>query len=74
MSAQSPDLNSIKHAWNVLERRIERKILSVKHLEHLKVALLEKWARLDDEFADQLVRSIKKQCEAVIKAKSGATE
>jgi uncharacterized lipoprotein YmbA len=43
-------------------------------LEQLKVALQEGWARLDDEFADRLVRNMKRQCEAVIKAKDEATE
>jgi hypothetical protein len=72
--AQSSDLNPIEHVWNALERQIERKKLPIKNLQQLKVALQEEWARLDDEFADRLVRSMKKQCEAVIKAKSDVTE
>jgi hypothetical protein len=67
-------LNSIKHVWNVLERQIERKRLSVKNLQQLKIALQEEWARLDDGFAGRLVRSIKKRYKAIIKAKGGATE
>jgi formamidopyrimidine-DNA glycosylase len=70
---QNPDLNPIKHVRNALEKQIERKRLSVNNLEQLKVALQE-WARLDDEFADRLVRSMKRRCKAVIKAKGGATE
>ncbi|KAG1576871.1 hypothetical protein G6F46_006587 [Rhizopus delemar] len=72
--AQSPDLNPIEHVWNALERRIERKRSSIKNLEQLKVALREEWERMDDEFADRLVRSMKRRCEAVIKTKGGATE
>ncbi|KAG1048184.1 hypothetical protein G6F43_009407 [Rhizopus delemar] len=72
--AQSPDLNPIEHVWNTLERRIERKRSSVKNLEQLKETLREKWERMDDEIADRLVRSIERRCEAVIKAKGGATE
>ncbi|KAG1350609.1 hypothetical protein G6F62_003223 [Rhizopus arrhizus] len=67
--AQSPDLNSIEHVWNAHERQIERKRLSVKNLEKWKMALQEEWARLDDEFADRLVRNMKKRCEAVSKAR-----
>ncbi|KAG1600267.1 hypothetical protein G6F47_004757 [Rhizopus delemar] len=74
VSAQSPDLSPIEHVWNALERRIERKRSSIKNLEQLKVALREEWERMDDEFADRLVRSMKRRCEAVIKAKGGATE
>ncbi|KAG1116815.1 hypothetical protein G6F42_013597 [Rhizopus arrhizus] len=70
----SPDLNPIEHVWNTLERQIERKRLLVKNLEQLKVALQEEWVSLDDEFADRLGRSMKKRCEAVIKAKDGVTE
>jgi hypothetical protein len=67
-------LNPIEHVWNALERQIERKRLSIKKLQQLKAALQEEWARLGDEFADRLVRSMKRRCEAVIKAKGGATE
>ncbi|KAG0740159.1 hypothetical protein G6F57_008397 [Rhizopus arrhizus] len=65
---------SCRTVWNALERQIERKRLSIKNLQQLKVALQEEWARLDDEFADRFVRSMKRRCEAVIKAKGGATE
>ncbi|KAG1151992.1 hypothetical protein G6F37_000681 [Rhizopus arrhizus] len=67
--AQSPDLNSIEHVWNAHERQIERKRLSVKNLEQWKMAIQEEWARLDDEFADRLVRNMKKRCETVSKAR-----
>ncbi|KAG1051733.1 hypothetical protein G6F43_006086 [Rhizopus delemar] len=72
--AQSSDLNPIEHVWNALERRIERKRSSVKNLEQLKVALREERERMDDEFADRLVRSMKRRCEGVIKAKGDVTE
>ncbi|EIE79399.1 hypothetical protein G6F55_010671 [Rhizopus delemar] len=72
--AESHDLNPIEHVWNALERRIETKRSSVKDLEQLKAALREEWERMDDEFADRLVRSMKRRYEAVIKAKGGATE
>jgi acyl carrier protein phosphodiesterase len=72
--AQSPDLSLIKHVWNALDRRIERKRSSVKNLQQSKVTLQEEWARLDDEFAGRLVRSMKRRYEAIIKVKGGATE
>ncbi|KAG1452589.1 hypothetical protein G6F46_005487 [Rhizopus delemar] len=72
--ARCPDLSPIEHVWNALERQIERKRSSVKNLEQLKVALREEWERMDDEFADRLVRSMKRRCEAIIKAKGGTTE
>ncbi|EIE87116.1 hypothetical protein RO3G_11827 [Rhizopus delemar RA 99-880] len=70
---QSPDLNPIEHVQNALERQIERKRLSVKNLDQLKVALQEERESLDDEFTYQLVQSMKKRCEAVIKAKGGVS-
>ncbi|KAG1460324.1 hypothetical protein G6F46_005662 [Rhizopus delemar] len=72
--ARYPGLNAIEHVWNALERQIERKRSSIKNLEQLKVALQEEWDRMNDEFADRLVRSMKRRCKAVIKAKGGATE
>jgi hypothetical protein len=67
-------LNLVEHVWKALERQIERKRSSVKNLDQLKMVLQEEWARLDDEFADRLFRSMKRRCEAVIKAKGGVTE
>ncbi|KAG1452906.1 hypothetical protein G6F46_009499 [Rhizopus delemar] len=59
--AQSPDLNPIEHVWNALERRIERKRSSVKNLQQLKVTVQEEWEKMDDEFANRLVRSMKRR-------------
>ena len=67
-------MNSIEHVWNALERQIERKKSYAKNLEQLKVVLQEKWTILDGEFTDRLVRSMKRQCKAIIKDKGGATE
>jgi hypothetical protein len=67
-------LNPIELVWNALERQIERKRSSVKGLVQLKMALQEEWARLDDEFADRLVQSMKRRCEAVIKTKGDVIE
>jgi hypothetical protein len=38
------------------------------------MALQEEWARLDDKFVERLVRSMKRRCEEVIKAKSGVAD
>ncbi|KAG1459297.1 hypothetical protein G6F46_005517 [Rhizopus delemar] len=70
--AQSPDLNPVEHVWNALERQIERKRLSVKNLQQLKVALQKECVRPDNEFADRFVRSTKRRYEAIIKAKTDA--
>ncbi|KAG1052809.1 hypothetical protein G6F43_005068 [Rhizopus delemar] len=40
--AQSPDLNPAEHVSNAIARRIQRKRLSVKSLEQLKVVLQER--------------------------------
>jgi hypothetical protein len=67
-------LNLIKHVWDILDRQIERKRLSIKNLQQLKVVPREEWARLDDEFVERLVRSMKRRCEEVIKAKGGVAD
>jgi hypothetical protein len=53
-------LNPIEHAWNVLERQIERRRLSIKNLQQLKAALQEEWAILDGGFAKRFVRRMKR--------------
>ncbi|GFV90073.1 DDE_3 domain-containing protein [Trichonephila clavipes] len=39
----SPDLNSIEHAWDALERRVAQRTIPPRTVQELKTALKEKW-------------------------------
>ena len=71
--AQSPDLNPIEHIWATLNRKVEQKRSSVHNAEDLKKILQAEWERLDVEYAERLVESMKNRCTEVIKSKGGPT-
>jgi hypothetical protein len=58
----------------LLKGKLREKKPCTKNLEQLKVTLQEERTILDDEFADWLVRSMKRRCKTVIKDKGSATE
>ncbi|OAD67006.1 hypothetical protein PHYBLDRAFT_151946 [Phycomyces blakesleeanus NRRL 1555(-)] len=73
-SAQSPDLNPIENIWSTLNKRIDKRRVSINSLNDLEVALQEEWATLDRESAGRLVESMQRRCQAVIDAHRGPTD
>ena len=69
----SPDLNPIENLWKVLKDKVsERQPTNAKMLEQ---AIKEVWVReITIEYCRNLVESIPKRSEAVIKAKGGPTK
>ncbi|MBM6387041.1 MAG: transposase [Paenibacillus sp.] len=72
--AQSPDLNPIEHIWHSLEMLIEKRRTSIHNMNDLKADLEEERRRMDIEFAQRLVASMSRRCQAVIVAKGGPTK
>ena len=70
--AQSPDLNSIEHLWEILDRKIVDRSFSKK--DNLKVAIEEAWEKIQPEETKSLVESMPRRLEAVIQAKRGPTK
>ncbi|GFV81999.1 transposable element Tcb1 transposase [Trichonephila clavipes] len=64
--AYSPDLNPIEHVWDALGRRIAAHLHHPENTQHLKQILIEEWALLPQEMLHQLVRSMRRRCEATI--------
>jgi transposase len=64
---QSPDINPIEHLWDQLERKILSHHISSK--EDLKIALLEEWNNIPTSVTFNLVNSVLRRLEAVIKSK-----
>lgn len=69
---QSPDLNPIEHVWDLLEKRIRKHRITSK--ESLKSALKDEWGEIDPNETNNLVKSMRRRLEAVIKAKGGPTK
>lgn len=70
--SQSPDLNPIEHLWEELDRRIRTRTFS--KTGQLMEALQQEWNRLPLDVLVNLVDSMPRRCEAVIKAKGYCTK
>ena len=68
--AQSPDLNSIEHLWNELERRLRVRPTSAPDLTNVLVA---QWTQVPAAMFQHLVESLPRRVEAVKAAKGGPT-
>lgn len=69
---QSPDLNIIEAAWDLLDRKIREKGRP-KSSNNMWFLLNEAWSSITTQDIDKLLQSMKKRCEAVISAKGGHT-
>lgn len=67
--SMSPDLNPIKHVWDVLKRHIQQRDPAPPTTNELEVALLGEWDRNAKRTIRSLIRSVPRRCRAVIQAK-----
>ncbi len=68
---QSPDINPIKHLWDVVEREI--RIMDVKptNLQQLRDAIISIWTKISEECFQHLIESMPRRIKAVLRAKGG---
>lgn len=67
---QSPDLNPIENLWCYLDDKVDKTSVSNDYFEALKTA----WENIDLEYLRNLVESMPRRLEAVLKAKGGHTK
>ena len=68
---QSADLNPIEHIWAFLKRRVYKRNVSPR--DELKQFLIEEWTQISPARCHQLVMSMQRRCQAVIKYKGYST-
>ncbi len=70
---QSPDLNTIEHLWDVVEREICIMDVQPTNLQQLCDAIMSIWNKFSEECFQNLVESMPWRIKAVLKAKGGPT-
>ena len=72
--AQSPDLNPIEHLWTHLKKRVADYEVPPKGILDLWDRVQEEWDQIGPEVCQNLIESMPRRIEAVLKAKGGYTK
>jgi len=71
--ACSPDINPIEHAWDLLQAAVSARPVQLASLQELRTALMEEWAAVPQRRLTSLIKSMRRRCQAVIRATGGHT-
>ena len=69
----SPDLSTIEHLWDHLDRRVRARDPPPQTLPALRQALQEEWDNFPQEKIRRLIASMRRRCMAVHAAQGGHT-
>lgn len=72
--AQSPDLNPIEHLWEHLKRQLAGYETECNGMLQLQERIEEQWPKITAEVCKNLISSMPRRLESVIKAKGGNTK
>ena len=65
--AKIPDLNTIEHVWDLLDRRVRARAIPPRNVRELTDALVEEWGNISQQERANLVWSMRRRCTAVLK-------
>jgi hypothetical protein len=71
--AVSPDLSPIEHVWDEMERRLRHLPNQPVTLAEMGPALIRIWNNIPQAFFNNLIRSMRRRCQACINANGGHT-
>src|SRR6266581_2528230 len=72
--SQSPDLNPIEHLWNHVKRKLGEYEEPASSVQELWDRFQEEWDRIEPSVCQNLIESMPRRIEAVLKAKGGYTK
>jgi len=72
--AQSPDLNPIEHLWDYIKRRLGEYGEDPKGILELWERIEKEWAKIPASVCQNLIESMPRRIQAVLKAKGGNTK
>lgn len=70
---QSPDMNPIEHVWDHLERELKKITPPPTNVGDLQHSLLNIWNNLDQSVINNLIDTMPKRVQSLLKAHGGAT-
>lgn len=71
--AVSPDLNPIEHVWHYVSRKINAKEVAANSLAQLAQWVVQEWNAMPQQYVDNLIHSMPRRVDAVIRANGGHT-
>lgn len=72
--ACSPDLNPIEHVWDMLGKRVKEREVAPATVDELRLALQEEWQNIPQDAIRNLIDSMDRRMQAVIRARGGNTK
>lgn len=69
----SPDMNPIEHLWDYLKRKIRSRGAAVANHNQLVAVAIEEWETIPQAFVEDLIRSMPRRMNAVIRSRGGST-
>ena len=70
---QSPDLNPIKHLWDIVKRRLNAYPSNPAGIQELWQRIQTEWPKIGKDDCMKLIESMPNRVQAVLKAKGGFT-
>lgn len=70
---RSPDLNPIEHLWDALKKTVRRHLPAPRNHQELERAVLLEWDNITQETIQDLITSLPRRMQAVIRARGGVT-
>lgn len=70
--AYSPDLNPIENIWSIMKGKVRRN--NPETIAELEEQIQIAWDSINEDQIENLINSMTRRCEAVIKARGGHTK
>ncbi|KAL0178562.1 hypothetical protein M9458_027456, partial [Cirrhinus mrigala] len=72
-AAYSPDMSSIEHVRDALDRRIRRRVPVPANIQQLRTPIEEEWTNIPKATINNLVNSMRRRCVALREVNGGHT-
>lgn len=71
--ARSPDLNPIEHLWDTIKRAVKRRLPAPQNVQQLEQVAHHEWENIPQPVIENLIGSMPRRIQAVIRARGGNT-